>query len=78
MIALFVSLKFFITAVDILYDVQGIDDFDKIAPLRNSECKFLCKLVHRPGGHVVNPNSNDPCDHPTVPTNKEHVSMKSV
>ena len=53
-------LGFSAKAARFITDNQGLDTLDELKVLTNDEIESLCKVVWRPGGTVLNPNTGDP------------------
>ena len=54
-----VALGFEEDAARVMIDAQGMDTLEEFALLNDSEVENLCKVVHRPGGTIPNPNATD-------------------
>ena len=58
--AALMRLGFSAKAAGFITDDQGMDTLYELKVLTNDEIESLCKVVWRPGGTVLNPNTGDP------------------
>ena len=78
MIAMYNRLGFSPQASNILYTDQGMAELSEISILCDAEVELLCKIVHRPGGLIPNPNTAGAGQAPMINAPGHAVSMRAV
>ena len=54
---MYLCLGFSVSTALVLRVDQGMDNLDELELLSDTEIEALCKLVRRPGGHIMIPNA---------------------
>ena len=75
---MYLHLGFSISATLVLRVDQGMENLDELELLSDIEVEALCKLVRRPGGHIVNPNAAGAGQPEFIPVQGSTISIHSV
>ena len=76
--AMHLRLDFSASAALVLRVDQGMEKLDKLQLLNDTEVEALCKLVGRPGGHIVNPDAAGAGQPEFIPAQSSAMYMHSV
>jgi hypothetical protein len=73
----FTHLGCSLVAARAILDEQGINSVDELKIVTDTEIENLCKVVHRPGGQVANPNAAKAGQQPQLPNHGESISLQA-
>jgi hypothetical protein len=73
----FTCLGCSLVAARAIVEEQGINSIDELKILTDTEIENLCKVVHHPGGQVVNPNAAEAGQQNQLPNGGESISLQA-
>ena len=75
--SMYLRLGFSISAALMMRVDQGMENLDELELLSDIEVEALCKLVRRPGGHIMNLNAAGAGQPEFIPVQGSAISMHS-